>query len=301
MEKFLGIDMGGTNVKFGIVTENGELLEKVKHPTSWFKEQPNFLEAFGDKLRDFLVANPEIKKVGMGLPGMLSLDRRSTVEFANVPELNGLDIMDFLESKFPGITFYMDNDANVAALGEYYFGENEIPASYLFVTLGTGVGGGLVIDKKIWKGVNGNGLEIGHIIAGNGDTIEENVGKKGLVALAHKYLERDLDRASLLHEYPGFDAKRVAKCALKGDKVAKKVYVKAGKYVGEMIVSCARILDVKTVIVGGGVAETFPLMEAKMYDKIKEHLSEYYTDSLDIRLATLANEAGIIGAASLCF
>ena len=76
---------------------------------------------------------------------MLSLDRRSTVEFANVPELNGLDIMDFLEAKFPDVTFFMDNDANVAALGEYYFGEEEVPPSYLFVTLGTGVGGGLII------------------------------------------------------------------------------------------------------------------------------------------------------------
>ncbi len=300
-EKFIGIDVGGTNVKFGIVTSKGELLEKIKFPSREMAEK-GFLNEFSKELGNLLEANPDIKKVGIGVPGMLSKDRRTLVELANIPELNGLKLIDKLEEKFPGIAFRMENDANAAALGEYHFSEEPMPEDLLFITLGTGVGGAAIIDGKIFPGADGNGLEIGHILLDPEHTLEDYVGKRGIVATAQRLIYHDHRDTILLSKYEGnFDAKKIEKAAKKGDKLAQKVYKKVGKRLGYGMVSALRIFDVGTILIGGGVSDVFPLMEEPMWDSIKEYLSEYYTDKLTIKVASLKNEAGIVGAASLCF
>lgn len=300
MEKFLGIDIGGTNVKFGVVNSNGELLSKVKHPTAEVNKDGKFVENFKKNLREQLNDNPEIIKIGIGIPGTLSEDRRTLMELANIPSLNGTKFIPELEKSFPKHKFWLENDANAAALGEYYFGDKDTPESYLFITLGTGVGGAAIIHKKIFKGADGNGMEIGHILGSDGGTIEDQLGKRGIISNTRKLLEKGKYNSSLKKK-KNIDSKVVAKAAHKGDKLALKVYDKLGKSLGECIVAGVRILDTKTILIGGGVAETLGYLENSMNKVIKKHLSEYYTKDMVIRPASLKNEAGIIGAASLCF
>ncbi len=190
----------------------------------------------------------------------------------------------------------MDNDANAAALGELHFGLENIPDTYLFITLGTGVGGGCVINGQVFKGGDGNGLEIGHVMSSTGHTIEQNIGKAGIINMAQDYIQEGKLSTTLSGE---FDAKMVATAAHEGDELALQVYHDMGKYVGELIVSVVRVLDIKTILIGGGVSETFDYLKGNMYEVINAFLPEYYTNALDIRLATLGNNAGILGAASL--
>ncbi len=302
MEKFFGIDIGGTNVKVGIVEENGTLLEKIKYPTIEVSENGKFVENFIEILRKHFEVYPEVSKVGIGVPGTISKDRRTTLELANIPSLNHVNIIGLLEEAFPNKQFALENDANAAALGEFYFSLDEnVSDSFLFITLGTGIGGAAIIDKEIFTGARGNGMEIGHMISKSGKVVEAHAGKKGIVAAAHKHLNKSPEKISFLDKYEGeFTAKEVVKAAKKGDWVGRKVFKKVGKKVGECIVSSLRVLDVDTIYIGGGVSDTFPFIEESMYEVIHSYLSEYYTADLTIKVATLENEAGIVGAASLC-
>lgn len=300
MKRFLGVDIGGTNVKLGIVDENGELLEKVKYPTIDVSSDGKFVENFAEILRQILSANTDIERIGIGIPGIISKDRNSTLDLPNIPSLSNQEIIPYLKSEFPNHLFFLENDANAAAIGEFHFGHHQVGDNMVLLTLGTGLGGGAIVDRKIFKGGDGNGMEIGHIASSSGDSIEYHVGKKGILRMAKKYLDK-YDGDSFLDQYDGeFTAKEVVKGAKKGDKVCRKVFKKVGKYTGECVVAACRIFDIKTIIIGGGVSDTFPFIEKSMRSTIEDHLTEYYLKDLTIEIATLKNEAGIIGAASLC-
>ncbi|BDC98713.1 ROK family protein [Persicobacter psychrovividus] len=296
---YLGIDIGGTNTKFGIVTRTGELLEKVKYPTADLADQPNgYVEAFIEKLGAFLGDNKAIKKVGIGVPGTLGPKRRKTLEFPNIVGLGNIEFAKRLEQAFPDYQFRLENDANAAALGEFYFGETAVPPSYIFITLGTGVGGAAVINKQIFGGEGGNAMEIGHIPIGNGKSLEQSIGKKGIVGMAEKYIGSG-EYKTKLKLSDNLDAKKIQKACLAGDEVGKKVFRRVGKYLAQGIVSNVRILDISTIILGGGVSAAYETIHPAMMKELKHWLTPYYLDKLQIKTASLANEAGILGAASL--
>ncbi len=302
MEKFLGIDIGGTNVKFGIVSNKGTLENKVKYPTaSVVARTGKFIDGFIECIEEQLEINKnsKITKIGIGLPGLLSKDRTTTQVLQNIPSLNNTNLVKKLSEAFPKFKIAIDNDANAAALGEYYFGERKTPESFAMITLGTGIGGAAIIDGKIFLGGNGNGMEIGHMVRTSRKTFEDLMGKRGIVGGAENLLRKS-QKPSILRELDTITAKDVEKAAKKGDKIALKVYSKLGKYLGENIVSVVRVLDVDTIILGGGVASTLRFFESKMHKSVEEFLPSSITAGLIIEPATLANEAGIIGAASLC-
>ncbi|NLR92636.1 ROK family protein [Flammeovirga agarivorans] len=296
MKQFLGVDIGGTNVKFGVVDADGNIVKKKKYPTIEVSEGGDFCGNFSKLLAKRLKKFPDIASVGIGIPGTISADGKSTLDLPNVPALANQALVKVLEKDFPTLPIVMDNDANAAALGELEFGLEALPKTYIFITLGTGVGGGCVINGKIFKGGDGNGFEVGHVMSSTGKTIEQNIGKAGIIAMAKKYIAEGQIPTTLSGE---FDAKAVANAAHEGDKLALQVYHDMGKYVGELIVTLVRVLDIKTILIGGGVSETFDYLKLNMYSVINEFLPEYYTKDLNIQLATLGNNAGILGAASL--
>lgn len=302
MNNVLGIDVGGTNVKFGVVNEKGELRNKIKYPTSELSSNGSFINAFSNAIKEQLDIHKDrqIHQVGIGCPGLISKDRTTTLKLQNIPQLNGVNVIQHLNNNFPAINFFLENDAKVAALGEHHFSSHQTN-NFLMITLGTGVGGAAIIDGQLFSGANGNGLEIGHMISSSGDVLEHHIGKKGMVRYANKYLLKYPKETSRLRGLEIITSKDIEKAGKKGDFVAEKVFKKVGKYLGQCIVSSVRVLDLDTIIIGGGVAEVFHLMEKSMWKEIRSYLGDYYTDHLNIRTAELENEAGIIGAASLCF
>ena len=191
MKRFIGVDIGGTNTKIGIVTRDGEITEKIKYPTAELSLGDGFIKNFSQKLEELLFANPDIKNVGIGIPGLISKDRRSLLDLANIPSLSGVPILDKLEKLLPGYQFALDNDANAACLGEHYFSEHDLPSTFLMVTLGTGIGGAAVIDGELFLGGNGNGVEVGHMLADEDHVYEDFISKRAMVQYVFLKLEKD--------------------------------------------------------------------------------------------------------------
>lgn len=299
MEKFLGIDIGGTNIKFGVVDTNGDLSDKVKYSTLEARGEGDFVEKLLTIVGTELDKHDDIKKVGIGLPGTLTKDRSTLLELPNIPELNGVNLHKALSERFDGHHFHLENDANAAALGEYYFSGSEMPENYIFVTLGTGVGGGVVIDHEIFTGGDGNGIEIGHMMVSNKKTLEQNIGKKGIMNRVDELLS--FGTRSKITSEEEVDPKKIIKLAENGDKLSQFVYKEVGSYLGEALVSMIRLLDVKTILIGGGLAAGYNLIYKSLKEKLTYNLTPYYTEKIDIRKASLGNNAGIVGAASLCF
>lgn len=300
MEKFIGVDIGGTNVKFGVVSSDGVLLSKKKYPTAdVVAKTGKFMDGFIACIEEQLAENKKIKKIGIGVPGLLSKDRSTTQTLQNIPSLNQTNVVEALSKAFPAVEFFLENDANAAALGEFYFSKDKLPQDFAMITLGTGIGGAAIIDGNIFLGGNGNGMEIGHMVRTSSKTFEDLMGKRGIVGGVDNLLKKS-DAKSKLRDLKVITAKDVEKAAKKGDEIALKVYAKLGKYLGENIVSLVRVLDVDTIVLGGGVVGTFKFFEDKMHKSIAEFLPTSIVEDLKILPASMANEAGIVGAASLC-
>lgn len=299
--EYLGIDVGGTNVKMGIVNaENGSLSNFYSHDTRSWRDSGHFVERLGDAIAVQLLENKEVKKVGIGVPGLITRDRKTLIEITAIPEIDGTPVVPKLKERFPNHDFFLENDANAAALGEFYFGEGDVPEDYIFVTLGTGVGGAAIIDKQVFKGGGGNAMEPGHVPSRNGKVLERNIGKNELLDMANKMRTAFTGKTSLPDDGTISTTGLVA-AAAEGDELALKIFDEVGTMLGDCLVSMVRILDITTILIGGGLSASFDYIMPAVKRQLNYWLTPYYLKTLDIRKATLGNDAGLLGAASLCF
>lgn len=299
--QYLGIDVGGTNVKMGIVdAQTGKISSFYSHDTASWRESGHFMDRFGDAIALQLIDHKEITKVGIGLPGMINRQRTIPLEITAIPELNGVLMVDILTKRFPNLQFYLENDANAAALGEFYFVEDMNDENYIFITLGTGVGGAAIIDKKVFKGGDGNAMEPGHLPSRNGKVLERNIGKKELLDLAN--LRRSqYEGTTQLPSNGEISTTGLVAAAAEGDKLALQIWTEVGEMLGEGLVSLIRILDIRKILIGGGLSASFEYILPAIQKELDYWLTPYYKDGLSIKRATLGNDAGLLGAASLCF
>lgn len=300
--EYLGIDVGGTNVKMGIVeAQTGKLSNFYSHDTASWRTSGHFVERLGDAIAIQLAENKSVEKCGIGVPGLINRSRTTLVEITAIPEIDGTQIIPYLKERFPKCDFFLENDANAAALGEYYFGEDEeIPEDYIMVTLGTGVGGAAIIDKQVFKGGGGNAMEPGHVPSKNGKVLERNIGKNELLALANK-MRKAYTGKSQLPDDGTISTTGLVAAAAEGDELALQVFSEVGEMLGNALVSMIRILDITTILVGGGLSASFDYIMPAISKQLEYWLTPYYLKTLVIKKATLGNDAGLLGAASLCF
>ncbi|QJD77849.1 ROK family protein [Spirosoma rhododendri] len=299
--EYLGIDVGGTNVKMGIVdASTGKISNFYSHDTGSWRQSGHFIDRFGDAVALQLLGNKEVKHVGIGLPGMLNRERTVPLEITAIPEIDDVPMVDILSKRFPGIQFFLENDANAAALGEYYFAEEKINENYIFITLGTGVGGAAIINKKIFTGGDGNAMEPGHIPSRNGRVLERNIGKVELLQLAN--LRRsEFSGETQLPSDGSISTTGLVAAAAEGDKLAMQIWEEVGEMLGEGLAALIKILDIKYVLIGGGLSASFDYILPAVNRTLDHWLNPYYKNGLAIKRATLGNDAGLLGAASLCF
>ncbi|MFN3784747.1 MAG: ROK family protein [Spirosomataceae bacterium] len=299
--QYLGIDVGGTNVKMGVVeAETGHISHFYSHDTASWRNSGHFVERLGDAIAVQLAEHKNIEKIGIGVPGLISRDRNTLVEITAIPEIDGIHIIPELSSRFENHTFFLENDANAAALGEYYFGEGDVPEDYIFVTLGTGVGGAAIIDKQVFKGGGGNAMEPGHMPSRNGRVLERNIGKNELLDLANQ-MRAAFSGETALPADGSISTTGLVAAAAEGDVLALQIFDEVGTMLGDGLVSMIRILDITTILVGGGLSASFDYIIPAVNRQLNYWLTPYYIKTLTIKKATLGNDAGLLGAASLCF
>lgn len=310
-EYAFGIDLGGTTAKIGLFTTTGDLLEKWEVPTDTSDQGarilPNLAAAVQDKMAQRSLRPDQIEGVGLGVPGPVQDSSVVAIVCANLGGWGDCDAGAQLSQLLGGLRVQVGNDANVAALGEIWMGAAKGCRSAVMVTLGTGVGGGVVADGKLIEGAHGAGGEIGHITVNPQETAQCGCGKHGcleqyssatgVVRCMNKLLEQNPDVPCTLRGRD-FAAKDVFDAARSGDKLAQQEVEDMTLTLALALGNIAAITDPEMFLVGGGVA--------RAGDVLLEPLSRHYQDNAflscrntPIRLASLGNDAGIYGAVRL--
>lgn len=300
-QHFLGVDVGGTHLKIGLVSKKGEIISFEKIDTAPYRDdEAGFSIRFTEGMGSILAKYPEVKKVGIGLPGLISKDRTTTLEIPAIPDLNGFNLKGALKAKYPNISFYLENDAAAAAIGEYRFGKNNPPDDFLFITMGTGIGSALVLDGEIFKGARGNALEMGHMLSRGNEGLEKLIGRNGILRIMERFIQGYPRLAGELQDkVPGTHL--LVDTAKAGNEVSLMVFEEVGRILGEAIVSTIRVLDVTNVYFGGGISAGLEFMMPSLDKTVRQFLTPYYVKDLHLVKATLENNAGTLGAAALCF
>ena len=308
MRYCFGVDVGGTTVKLGFFDEEGNLLEKWEIPTRTQDHGkyilPDVAASILDKMKEREVSREDIAGVGIGAPG--PVDAKGTVYVAVNLGWGTFSLKNELQSLL-NLPVEAGNDANVAALGEMWKGGGQGYSNVVAVTLGTGVGGGIIVDGKILSGATGAGGEIGHIHVmddeteacncGNCGCLEQYTSATGIVRLAKRRLAED-DKPSVLRESGNISAKTVFDAVKDGDELAIEVAERFGKILGKTLAGIAAVVNPEIFVIGGGVSKAGPVL----LDYIQKNYTLYaFSGSRGalFALATLGNDAGIYGAAKL--
>ncbi|MCU6712380.1 ROK family glucokinase [Paenibacillus sp. J5C_2022] len=307
---YVGVDVGGTTVKVGICDAEGQLLHTFEGSTEVNKGQDAVLHNIAKYARMIVEESPyaweQVDGVGVGIAGFLDIPRGYVKYSANLG-LRDADLKGYLEQELQK-TIKVNNDANVAALGEAWAGAGRGVDHCVCYTLGTGVGGGIIIDGRIVEGFASMAGELGHIaIVPDLEAIQCGCGKMGcletvssatgIIRMAKDAVERG-DRTTLA-EVDEIMAKDVMDAAKAGDEVANRIISRAAFYLGKSMSMMAIALNPKCFIVGGGVSKAGDFL----FDQIREVFEKYTLDQakegVTIVPATLGNNAGVVGAAGL--
>ncbi len=302
-----GIDVGGTTVKCGFFSVDGEVLEKWEIPTRTENNGENILpdiaKSINEKLEEKKIDKAEVAGVGIGVPG--PVNDNGEVPCAVNLHWGYKNLVKEME-EMTGLKTRAGNDANVAALGEMWRGSGVGYHNLVMVTLGTGIGGGIIVNEKIITGSHGAGGEIGHAHVedsidtpcncGNCGCLEQVASATGIAYLARKMMEES-DEASVIRR-DNVSAKTVFDGVKAGDELAKKVAEKFGYYLGKALANFACVTDPEAFVIGGGVSKAGDII----LDYIRPHYQKYAFKSCKdaaFVIAKLGNDAGIYGAAKL--
>ncbi len=292
----LGIDVGGTTVKFGVVNSQGNITaQKAFNTDEW--ESKGFVDCLKEKIKEYLTTFQSIDKIGIGWPGLLSRDRYSVISLANIPSVQNVNVVEEIQSVIPEVHVLMENDASCACLGEMQYGIAQNEDHYVMLTLGTGVGGGIVINRKLFIGGNGNAAEFGHCLSRNGKELEHILGLNHIIEYTKDRLVNE--QPLTLLETNNLTPKSIFEAAEKGDEFCQSIYDYLGTFLGESIVAIINTLDITTFVLAGGVAGAFDYLRPAIQSVIDENMVPYYKGKFNLLKSSLHGEIGLLGAASL--
>lgn len=309
MKKYVvGIDLGGTKISTALADENGQVLQSTTVATNAVEGEGAVLNRIISTVETVLnegkIKAEEVKAIGIGSPGPLDSAKGMIICTPNLPFVN-FDLVTPLKEKF-NTDVYLDNDANVATIGEYMFGAGKGSKNCVFFTASTGVGGGAIIDGKIYRGSTSNALEIGHITVapfgprcncGNIGCLEAlssgtAIGKRGKEAVSSN-VETSLRNYDEITSYEVFTE------AKNGDKVASQIIDEALTYLGIGVANAITIFDPDVVIIGGGVSKAGKIIFDKVQEVVNTRCFKSMAEHTKVVPAALGTDAGVIGAVAL--
>ncbi len=309
-EYFIGIDLGGTKILTAIAGKDGDILARRKLPTEANKGQNKIIANIKETIKGVLEETGKIEKditrIGVGSPGPLSVKKGIIYENSNLPWKN-VPIVKLLEEEV-GIRVVLENDANAAALGEKCFGTGQGVDNLLYITISTGIGGGIIIDGKIYHGASDGAGEIGHMTVhpdgplcgcGNHGCFETLASGTAIAEMGRNAVVRS--RAQVLKglcqgDLNKIDAALVAQAAYQGDQDAVRIFENAGSYLGIGIANLINLFNPEMIILGGGVMKAEDLFIECMYKTLEERALTASREELEICRAGLGDDTGVKGA-----
>ncbi len=298
-----GLDIGGTNLRLALLDKNGTIVGSIRSKSRIEEGIDSFcsrLVGLFDDLRKMASdSGSELSAIGIGIPGLIERSGviRSSV---NMRPLEGFNLSAFLENQL-GIPVFADNDANLIALGEQIYGAGRGVDSFIVITIGTGLGSGLILDRKIWRGSSGFASEFGHVTL-YPDGIPCSCGNRGCLeqyvsagALTRYYLEI----AAKTSEEGGIDGEKISLLARNGDSSAISAFSRLGESLGIALASLTNTLDLEAAIIGGGVGGSLKLMLPALENALKQRSFLLISSKMRVIGGELGDEAGLMGGGAL--
>lgn len=309
--KAVAVDLGGTNIKAAIVDKEKGIIEQTSTPTHAELGRDHLLDRISATIRD-LVSRHEVIGVGMGLPGMVNLEQTIV---RNPPNLPGWETVHAAEeiSKRTNLSCRIENDANIAALGSLHFGVGQQYNHFIIITLGTGVGGGIIINKKLYKGTNGMAGELGHVILDyhgplsnsvTRGTVEAYLGQKFLSRFATDLIMQQTSNPLYSKFHKDFDKLEPVDLTMEadeGNELAIEILRKSGERLGYAIINYTHMLDIRKYVLSGGVSRAGNWLFEPAREIIKKHMMLPFQEDLELVYEDLGNDSALLGAAGLAF
>jgi glucokinase len=306
----IGIDVGGTSIKLGVVDPAGAIIEQKHRATGAERGPDHVLETIASGARDLLALHPDVVSIGLGVPGVIN-DRG---EISYPPNFPGWGVLPVAERLRPligtDLPIAVENDANVAGLAESRAGSAKDDPTFLVITLGTGVGGCIISNRMIWRGVSGGAGEAGHVSidingqlcnCGSRGCIEAYLGQRYMSAAAALRLERHPESSlnAMIAAGAILDPRLIDSAADEGDNFAREFLEEMGTILGAGLASIMNLCDIHLVIVGGGLSRSEDHLLGPARMAMRARLLKSLAPVAELRAAALSNDAGIIGAAML--
>ncbi|MDP3730171.1 MAG: ROK family protein [Candidatus Omnitrophota bacterium] len=314
MQHLIGVDIGGTNIKLALVDKKAHLTGRRTFSTTSFKGKHALIDGIVSQIDD-LISGQGLKKkdiigVGIGAPGIIDIRTGTVHSLTNIPDWREVPLGNILKKRL-SISVFVDNDVNVMALGEVYFGAGHGAVNMLCITLGTGVGGGLILDGRLYRGSSYAAGEFGHVpinidgpkckcgswacveaYAGNSYIVKDVIRqiKAGQKTLITELVEGDLSKIT---------PEVISEAERKGDKFAKKVWADVGNKIGVGLAGVVNLLNVEKIVIGGGVAEAGKSLFDSIKKTIHARAMKLPAKTVKVVKAKLGYDAGLIGAATL--
>ena len=299
-EIYIGLDIGGTNLKISLITPAGEILDRANRPSPTGGED-EIRRGFTESLRA-VSQGKTLAGIGIGCAGVLSGDRRTIHTSPNFPGIEGFPICDVLEGEF-GVKALLENDANAIALGEFWRGAGADVRTLIVITLGTGVGTGFILDGEPWRGAYGRGAEGGHMTidvrgplcrCGNHGCLEAFVGAYAILQRAEDMLAAG--RESRLERGVDHTVEEIAAAAEGGDALAVEVLAETGRYLGVGLANFANLFNPERIVVTGGVSRAGEAILGPAEEEMRRRAFRAITEPLKVVPGRLGDDAGPLGA-----
>ncbi len=309
-EIILSADLGGTNLRMAAIDREGTILFRTKSETPHTEDAYEILSLIvneAEKCRQMVQSEGIVMGIGMVVPGTVNVKEGTILQAPNIAALNDFNIVEEIEKRL-NIPCVLENDANAAAIGEHWRGASKNFQNSICVTLGTGVGGGIILDGKILRGVDGTAGEIGHICVepvgapcgcGSRGCVEQYSSASAVKRLTFHLSERFPD--SRLIEHSQLTALEIYQSGKSGDALALEVFRQQGFYLGIALAGLINVLNPEIIVIGGGAAAGWDLFLPFMKAEIKSRAYREPANRAKIVRAELGDDAGILGAARLAF
>lgn len=309
--KAIAIDLGGTNIKTAVVDKELGIIEQTSTPTHADLGKDHLLDRIAGTIQELSKKDGAVG-IGMGLPGMINLDQNTVLQAPNLPGWDNVNAAEEI-TKRTNLPCRIENDANIGAIGSMHFGVGKNFDSFVMITLGTGVGGGIILNKKLFKGTKGMAGELGHVIIDYHGPLSNSVTRGTIEAyIGQRFLSRFA--SDMIIQHPNNDLyKKFSKDLEKlepvdltqeanlGNELAIEILEKTGQRLGYAIINYTHMMDIRKYVLSGGVSKAGKWLFDPAREIIKKHMMTPFQEDFELVYEDLGNDSSLLGAAGLAF